>query len=205
MRAERQTAGRGRRGRPWVPLPGNLFASALVLPQAGEGPAQQLSFVAALALEAALRDYVPTDRLALKWPNDVLLDGGKVAGILLERSGAAVVIGFGGNLADAPADVEGRAVSVAGQGLAAPAAGVFVETLAAKLTEWRQRWTHDGFATIRAAWLARATGLGAPITVRLGDRELAGVFTGLAADGALELKCADGSLTTIYAGEVFGL
>ena len=104
VRADRQTGGRGRRGRAWASEAGNLFATTLCRPQPGEGPAQQLSFVAALALDHALQWWVPHERLALKWPNDVLLDDVKCSGILLEGIDGATIIGFGVNLAHHPDD-----------------------------------------------------------------------------------------------------
>ena len=94
VRADVQTAGHGRHGRAWTSLPGNLFASTLVRAQPGEGPAQQLSFVAALALAEAVAPWTGRQRLSLKWPNDLLLGGGKLAGILLQSTGDALVIGF---------------------------------------------------------------------------------------------------------------
>lgn len=203
LRAQWQTAGRGRRGRAWVPVPGNLYASVLVKPRPGEGPPQQLSFVAALALGDAAARWVAAERLALKWPNDLLLDGVKVAGILLEGAGDALVIGFGVNLAGAPEGLERPATSFAAAG-PVPDADAFVAVLESAFAQWRARWAAQGFDAVRSAWLARAAGLGEIIKVRLGERELDGVFAGLAADGALELR--QGCETRlIHAGEVFGI
>ncbi|MGI4881217.1 MAG: biotin--[acetyl-CoA-carboxylase] ligase, partial [Janthinobacterium lividum] len=127
VRADTQTGGRGRRGRAWLSIPGNLFTSVVVRPQAGEGPSQQLSFVAAVALAAMLDRWIAPDRLSLKWPNDVLLDGVKVAGILLEGGvggveGGATIIGFGVNLAGHPDTTERPATSLPAAGIAAPTA-----------------------------------------------------------------------------------
>lgn len=205
VRADVQTGGRGRRGRAWTSLPGNLFASVLVRSQPGEGPAQQLSFVAAVALHEALRGWVPNQRLALKWPNDVLLDGVKVSGILLEGQGDATIIGFGVNLADHPVDSERPATSLAASGLAFPSATVFCATLAASFAAVRAEWQASGFDTVRTAWLTRAGGLGQPLIARLGDVTVQGCFEGLADDGAVQLRLADGSVRLIHAGEVFGM
>ena len=185
VRADTQTGGRGRRGRPWVSVPGNLFASVLTRPQAGEGPAQQLSFVAAVALAAALDRWVAPARLSLKWPNDVLLDGIKVAGILLEGGGGATIIGFGVNLAGHPPATERPATSLPAVGIAAPAAAAVATLLDAAFAGVRAQWRDHGFAPVRTAWLARAAGLGAPIEARLGSENVPGIFSGLAADGAL--------------------
>ncbi len=186
-------------------VPGNLFASILVRPQAGEGPAQQLSFVAAVALARALDRWIAPDRLTLKWPNDILLDGVKVAGILLEGGAGATIIGFGVNLAGHPAATERPATSLPTAGIAAPAAGVVAEQLATCFATTRAAWRDDGFDAIRVAWLDRAAGIGSPLEARLGVETLTGIFTGLAPDGALLLTRADATIRAIHAGEVFAL
>ena len=205
VRADVQTSGRGRRGRTWVSQPGNLFASVLVRPQPGEGPAQQLSFVAAVALDRALTTSVPPERLALKWPNDLLLDGVKVSGILLEGQGDATIIGFGVNLADHPVDTERPATSLAAAGVAPPAAAAFCIRLAESFAATRAEWRTYGFAGIRTAWLSRATGVGHRLEARLGAETLLGRFEDLGPDGALQLRLDDGSLRAVHAGEVFAV
>lgn len=210
MRADTQTGGRGRRGRAWLSIPGNLFTSVVVRPQAGEGPSQQLSFVAAVALAAMLDRWVAPDRLGLKWPNDVLLDGIKVAGILLEGGvggvgSGATIIGFGVNLAGHPDATERPATSLLAAGIAAPTAAEAADRLAAEFATARATWRTYGFEAIRAAWLARAAGLGRPIEARLGGETVTGTFTGLGPDGALDLTLADASVRRIHAGEVFAL
>ncbi len=186
-------------------VPGNLFASVVTRPQAGEGPSPQLSFVAAVALARALDHWVAPDRLTLKWPNDVLLDGVKAAGILLEGRGASTVIGFGVNLAGHPDTTERPATSLPAAGIAAPPAADVVVRLAATFADVRAGWRDYGFAPVRSEWLARAAGLGAAIEARLGGETVAGTFTGLGDDGALLLTRADASVRAIYAGEVFAL
>lgn len=205
MFADAQIGGRGRRGRAWTSLPGNVFASVLTRPQPGEGPTQQLSFVAALALAGALDAYVEARRLTLKWPNDVLLDGIKVAGILLEKQGDACVIGIGVNLAAHPADSERPAISLAAAGIAPPSAATFVAELSGHFARVRAIWRDHGFAATRGAWLARAAGLGKPLVARVGSETLTGVFEGLADDGALQLRLDNGDLRAVHAGEVFGI
>ena len=197
--ADRQTAGRGRRGRVWSDGAGNLMASVLVR---AEGPVQQLSFVAALALRAAL-GLGP--RIKLKWPNDLLLDGVKVSGILLERSGDALIIGMGVNLAQHPADTERPAISLAAAGVAAPAAVDVLARLMPAFAEYRALWAAQGFAPIRAAWLDHAAGVGDRIAARLGAETVEGRFEGLEPDGALALRLDDGQLRAVHAGEVFAL
>lgn len=186
-------------------IPGNVFASVLTRPQAGEGPAPQLSFVAAVALARALDRWVAPDRLTLKWPNDVLLDGVKVAGILLEGGSGATIIGFGVNLAGHPDGIERPATSLPAAGIAAPPAADVVAALAATFADVRADWRDHGFAPVRAAWLARAAGLGQRLEARLGTESVTGVFAGLGSDGALLLTLPDAGVRAIHAGEVFAL
>ncbi|MGI4880300.1 MAG: biotin--[acetyl-CoA-carboxylase] ligase [Janthinobacterium lividum] len=205
VRADRQTSGRGRRGRVWVSVPGNLFASVLVRPQPGEGPAQLLSFVAAVALRQALEHWAPAASLRLKWPNDVLLGGTKVAGILLEGHAGATIIGIGVNLAGHPADLDRPATSIAGAGIPAPTAAEFLDVLVVAFAAVRAEWRRDGFAPIRRRWLAGAAGLGGRIEARLGSETICGRFEDIGGDGALILRLDDATVRRIHAGEVFPL
>ena len=205
VRADRQKAGRGRRGRVWASDTGNLFASVWCRPQALEGPSQQLSFVASLALDVALQFYVPAERLSLKWPNDVLLDGVKCAGILLEGQPGGTIIGIGVNLAHHPQATERPATSLPAAGIASPALAEFAERLATALSAIRQIWRDGGFDPIRTLWLSRAAGKGAQLEARLGTETVIGRFEDLAADGALLLRLHSGAVRAIHAGEVFGL
>lgn len=205
VRADRQLAGRGRRGRSWASESGNVFATTLVRPQPGEGPPQQLSFVAALALDHVLQWWVPHERLALKWPNDVLFDCMKLSGILLESAAGGTVIGFGVNLVHHPDEVERPAISLVGGGIQPPSASEFVARLRDCFAGVRAKWRSHGFEPIREAWLERAAGRGGLLAARLGKETLTGRFDGLAPDGALRLRLVDGSVRAIHAGEVFGL
>jgi BirA family biotin operon repressor/biotin-[acetyl-CoA-carboxylase] ligase len=210
--ARRQTAGRGRRGRAWVSEPGNLYASLLLTDPARPQHAAELSLVAALAVHDALaeRAAVLGPRVKLKWPNDVLCDGAKLAGILVEGEGLpgrplAVVIGIGVNCAHHPADAAYPATDLAAAGaLVAPEtiAQALIGTMARRLAEWDRG---ENFAAIRAAWLKRAAGLGAPARVRLPEREVDGVAETLDETGRLVLRLADGSRERIAAGEMFPL
>jgi BirA family transcriptional regulator, biotin operon repressor / biotin---[acetyl-CoA-carboxylase] ligase len=210
--AARQTAGRGRRGRAWVSEPGNLYASLLLTDPSRPEQAAELSFVASLALRDALAALAPSlaTRLALKWPNDLLLDGAKLAGILLEAERAperplAVVIGIGVNCAHHPETDGYPATDLAAHGVTvAPAAllACLADAMAARLAQWERS---AGFATIRAAWLAHAMGIGSEIRVQLPDRALEGRFETLDDGGRLMLRLASGATETVTAGEVFGL
>lgn len=211
--AREQSAARGRRGRGWA-MPAGNFAGTLVLrPQGGPVAAAQLSFVAALALYDTLADVCgPSVRLAIKWPNDVLLNGGKVAGILLESSGPGdgalmVAVGIGVNLAAAPdaSQLEARAVqpvSVFGETGHLVSQDEFLDFLAMAFARWQAQLDAYGFAPIRNAWLARAARLGEPIVARIGSTESHGVFEGIDDSGALVLKTAAGRLV-IPAADVY--
>lgn len=210
--AGEQTEGRGRRGRAWTTGRGNLAASLLLVDPAEPPLTASVSFVAGLALHQAVLDLAGpsfADRLKLKWPNDLLLDRMKVAGILVEgeklAGGAfAVVIGIGVNCRSHPA---GEAVYPATDLLSAGAAvdsDVLFERLATNLAAELALWDRGrGFDAIRAAWLARAIGVGEAITVNLPDRALVGRFDALDGDGRLVLALPDGARETISAGDLF--
>lgn len=205
MRADVQTAGRGRRGRPWQHRPGNLAASLCLRPGDGE-PAHQLSLVAGVALDDALSAWVPANRLMLKWPNDVLLDGVKLAGILVERAGPAVILGFGVNLDHHPDGLDPPSTSVAAAGLPPPSPAQLLEALRDAMTRWRDRWRSEGLAPVRARFLARAHPMGTRLVARLADGSaIPGWFEGLAEDGALNLRLDNGAIRAIHAADVFAI
>lgn len=202
--ARTQTAGRGRRGRSWVSQPGNLFATLLLHAPSPPAQAPQLSFVAAVALADALSACAPAcaEALTLKWPNDVLLGGAKVAGVLIEAEGDSVAIGMGVNCLSHPPDTEFPAADLSA--FAVDADAVFAALSAAMAQRLAQWGRGAGFAAIRAAWLVRAHGLGQTIRVRLPERELSGRFDGLDEAGRLLLHRSDGTVEAITAGDVFG-
>jgi BirA family biotin operon repressor/biotin-[acetyl-CoA-carboxylase] ligase len=201
LRAERQTAGRGRQGRAWESPAGNLYASTLVRLRASDPPPATLALVAAVALEETVQTHGV--RATLKWPNDLLVDGAKLSGILLEREGDAVVIGMGVNIAHCPAGTDRPAVSMAALG-ATPDPAIFAETLAEAFARWLGRWRGEGLAPVRERWLARAHPRGTALTARLVDGSAVdGLFDGLDRDGALILRLADGALRVIHAADVF--
>ena len=207
--ARRQTAGRGRRGRAWSGLDGNLFATGLYTLQCEPGRAAELSFAAALAVCAVCdRALGDPQRARVKWPNDVLVDGRKVSGILLESGqapggGLWLAVGIGINLAAHPDDAERPATSLA----AATGASLHRETALSLLVEAfeqaRQRWLRDGFGPVRDAWLARAHGLGERCEARLEGETVRGVFADLAPDGSLRMDLDNGGRRYISAGDVF--
>ncbi len=177
--------------------PGNLYASTLVRLQPGDPPAATLALAAAIALHEVASFHA--GGLSLKWPNDLLASGAKVAGILLEREGEAVVIGFGVNLAAHPDLPDRPSTSLAALAGTVPDPAGFLEMLAESFARWLMRWRQDGVAAIRRRWLEAAH----PIGTALATSEGAGLFEGLDEAGALRLRLADGSIRTIHAGDVF--
>lgn len=196
-----QTAGYGRRGRRWSQVTGDFAGTLLFKPEAAPERWGQLSFVVSLALAGGLDEFIGEDRITLKWPNDVLVEGAKAAGILLESLGAQLSIGVGVNMVSAPEGLPYKAARLMDYAPPPPPAD-FAATLDAHFWIHYGQWLKQGFAPIRDAWLARAGGLGAEITVRLPNEELQGVFEGMDETGALILRSKAGT-RTIAAGEVF--
>lgn len=200
LRAKRQNAGRGRLGREWQSAEGNLYASTLVRLRSGDPCASELGLLAAVALDDTVRTFFPfADGLLLKWPNDLMLGGAKLCGILLERAGDAVVIGFGVNITFAP-EVPGRETACLSDFGPTPDAATFVEVLAEIFAHWLAQWRNFGLAPVRARWLDRAHPIGTALTIT-GATPLTGLFNGLEPDGALRLRMADGTNHIIHAGD----
>lgn len=194
--ARRQTAGRGRQGKPWVAPEGNLNATLLVRPHCETRRAAQLSFAACLAVADLFAEAAPTADIRLKWPNDALINGRKAAGVLLESAGRGLVpdwmaIGIGINLVAVP---EGAlpgcvpATSLVAEGGRPLTPEQALDRLAPRFEHWRTAHAVDGFQALRAAWLARATGLGQRIEARLPDRVVHGIYEDVDADGNLVLN-----------------
>jgi len=201
LRAERQNAGKGRQGRAWDSPAGNLYISTLIRLRPSDPPAATLALVAAVALEETVRTFGGS--AVLKWPNDLLVEGAKLSGILLERVEDAVILGIGVNLAHHPEGLDRAATSLAAHG-PAPDPELFAETLAESFERWVARWRGEGLASVRDRWLARAHPAGTALTARLADGSaLDGLFDGLTSEGALILRLADGTRRVIHAGDVF--
>ena len=193
-----QDAGRGRQGREWVSESGNFFGSTLVSLAAGDPAPQSLSLVAGLALVEAVDVAVPDQPLMLKWPNDLMLGTAKLAGILLERSGDRVVVGFGVNLASAP-KLEGRDAGAL-NGVLLPQA--FAPLLAGSFARMLSLWRSSDAEAFARAWLARAHPVGTHLTVHSSAEEKTnGTFDGIEPDGALRLR-RNGDVDLIRAGDV---
>lgn len=197
LRAERQSGGKGRQGRPWQSHPGNLYVSTLVRIGQGEPPAPTLALVAAVALHEVLGAFAPS--LRIKWPNDLLAEGAKLAGILLERAGDAVVIGFGANLAHHPEGIGRPVTSIAALSGIAPDPAIVADGLGERFAAWLARWRGEGLPPVRDAWLAAAH----PIGTRLDTPAGQGRFAGLDQKGALRIETVDGMIHLVHAGDVF--
>ena len=207
--ADRQSAGRGRRGRNWESPTGNLAATLFLRPAKPAVDCAQLSFVAAIAASDMVTRYAGSAAVRVKWPNDVLADGNKIAGILLESASAGgdrpdwLAVGIGVNLSVYPEGTEFPATSLSALGIAPPAARDALTGLAAAWAKWYEVWLQRGFGEIRDVWLSRAAGLGTRIRARLQNEETHGVFEGIDATGALILRESLDRTRTISAGEVF--
>ncbi|WP_274424641.1 biotin--[acetyl-CoA-carboxylase] ligase [Chelativorans sp. YIM 93263] len=219
--ASQQTGGRGRRGRPWATPPGNLAATLLVVGELEASAAATLGFVAGLSLGDALSAIVPDgkvamgvdsasagrDRFELKWPNDVLADGSKLAGILLESSVLdegrfALAIGIGVNVTSHPEDVPYPATSLARLGAGVSAAELFLALSDAWVDNIRLWNGGHGLAAIRERWLARAAGLGSEVSLRIDGRVVRGVFETIDESCRFVIRENDGSRLRIAAGDV---
>jgi BirA family biotin operon repressor/biotin-[acetyl-CoA-carboxylase] ligase len=207
--AREQLQGRGRRGRSWSSPPGNLYASLLLIDVGPPEHLPELGFVAGVALFAALRNILGEDpRLGIKWPNDILFDGAKLSGILLESSllpggRTACVAGFGVNCRSHPATLPYAATDLTTIGTMLDWPEDVFSRLSDAMTEMLQVWAIGlGFAEIRAQWLKSALGLGEPIRIVLGTTHMSGVFESIDSRGRLILR--EGANTRgIEAGDVF--
>ncbi len=212
IRALCQSQGRGRQGREWVSEPGNVYASLLLTEPVEPGRLTQLSFVTALAVHDAVSSCLATvaerPELTVKWPNDVLLGGAKISGILLESSSLApdcnvLVVGIGINVRHHPQTTLYPTTHLRDHCPKADVTAVFealVEAFKARYEQWRGG---KGFAEIREVWLERAHGVGQAVRITLPDRTLDGVFEALGDDGALILRMSDGTQYPIHAGDLF--
>lgn len=201
VHADEQTAGRGRLSRRWFSPPGNLYLSIVLRLDLPPSRSLELGFLAALAVADAVDALLPRQvRATLKWPNDVLVRNGKIAGILAEQASAAMILGIGLNVLHAPAGVPYQVSTIVGCGGLATVDGTREKLLQA-LGSWIEVWQQDGFAPIRAAWLARAHAPGSTLGVRLADRFVTGEFAGIDTDGTLLLDTPQGR-ARIVAGDV---
>jgi BirA family biotin operon repressor/biotin-[acetyl-CoA-carboxylase] ligase len=204
IRADRQTAGRGRRGRSWISPTSNLYASVLLRPQRPISEAAALGFAAVTAMGDVAEALLPAGVLVQhKWPNDLLINGSKASGILLEVQPGFLVLGIGVNVASHPADTPYPATDLVAEGVTPITVQALLERFLGAFAPRYETWEADGFAALLPAWRRRAAGLGAPIEVRLERETLSGIFQDLEADGSLRLALADGTERRIAAGDVY--
>lgn len=192
-------------GRRWETADGNLFASTIVRVSSKDPPAASLAFVAALAAYDTAQKIAPEAVIQIKWPNDLLTaDGAKFCGMLLERSGDAVIIGIGINLFTHPPGLERAVTDLRTAGAHPPHAQAVVEILGEAMHRWLQRWRNGGVAAILKDWQERAHPPGTALIVNLpGGDTLKGEYAGLDEDGALQLRLANGEIHAIHAADVF--
>lgn len=213
--AKQQSSGRGRMGRPWVSMDGNLFVSLLLSPDKIQNEWPQLSFVAALAVYDAIAPLLPDgdDELRLKWPNDLLLNGRKLGGILLESFSTPakdgipakswVVVGVGVNVEHSPSDTEIPATHLKAAGVEIVSAKIVLSRFIHHFIQRYDAWDKKGFTAIQKDWMKAAHPKGTPMRARLMTETLHGTFAGLDNDGACQVKLPDGSARSITAGDVF--
>lgn len=202
LHADEQTAGRGRLERRWTSTPGNLYSTLIYPTNAAIHILPQLAFVVGLAVCDAVRAATPHAKPSLKWPNDCLIDGAKIAGILCEvvsQPRVVAVLGCGINVDHAPKGLAYPAISLREIGATHSVADVF-SIYATALTNWLAIWAEGaGFATIRTAWLDHAIGLGETVIINAST----GSFAGINEHGAILLENAQGDIQTHHAGDLF--
>jgi BirA family biotin operon repressor/biotin-[acetyl-CoA-carboxylase] ligase len=204
IRADRQTAGRGRRGRNWSSPQGNLYASILLRPERSASEAAALGFAAVITIgDVAEALLPPGTRVQHKWPNDLLINDRKASGILLEAQPGFVVLGIGVNMTSHPADTPYPATDLVAAGAAPIAPQALLERLLTAFGPHYDSWEREGFAALLPAWRRRAAGLGEVIEVRLERDTLTGIFRDLEPDGTLRLGLSDGTERRIAAGDVY--
>lgn len=201
IHALRQTAGRGRHGRQWESPEGNLYCSVLLRPSGEIRTYGQYSFVAALALADTVTELLPHTKVTLKWPNDVLAGGKKISGILLESGTGWLVAGMGLNVLHHPDNTLYPSTSLKAANAAVLDSSKILKTLLAHFVRWHAVMQKEGFIPIRSAWLEKAQK--GPLTLRLPDATIEGVFTDIDEHGHLILRLADGAKRVIATGDVF--
>lgn len=202
LRATRQTGGLGRLGRQWESPAGNLYASTLVRLTDADPPAHTLALVAANAVHASIAPLC-SGSTRIKWPNDIMVDGAKIAGILLERAGDAIVVGMGVNVARHPDRLDRPVTSVIAQGTSGVDAEALFGALRKHFAHWLDCWRTQGIAPIITYWQANAHPTGTPLRIASPDgTAISGSFDSLDRDGALILRLANGERRVIHAGDV---
>lgn len=209
IRADRQSAGRGRRGRSWSSPAGNLYCSWVLRPDQPPAVIATLSFVTVIALGDVLCDLLPQRAVRHKWPNDLLVEGRKISGILLESADGspttrpALVIGLGVNIVSHPDQAMYPVTDMLEQGAAPISAPALLDLFLRRFAHHYEIWREGGFAAVLPFWRERAIGIGGDVVARLEMETLAGRFVDLDRDGNLLLALPDGTLRRIAAGDIF--
>ncbi|MBA4091900.1 MAG: biotin--[acetyl-CoA-carboxylase] ligase [Sphingobium sp.] len=202
LRAGRQTGGRGRMGRAWESPDGNLYCSTLVRLQPNDPLPHTLALVAANAVHALVAPLCH-GQARIKWPNDILVDGAKIAGILLERAGDAIVVGIGINVTDHPEGLDRPVTSLTAQGAANVQAHALLDRLVQLFSHWLSIWRAQGIDPIRTHWLLNAHPTGTAMRVVQPDgAAIEGTFDTLDRHGMLILRLANGQSHAIHAGDI---
>lgn len=202
LRAARQTGGKGRMGRAWESPDGNLYCSTLVRLQPADPLPHTLALVAANAVHALVAPLC-AGQARIKWPNDILVDGAKIAGILLERAGDAIVVGIGINVTGHPVGLDRPVTSLAAQGANDATAQALYDRLAQLFAHWLSIWRAQGLDPIRTHWLLNAHPTGTPMRVIQPDGgQVEGTFDTLDRQGMLILRLANGDSRAIHAGDI---
>ncbi|PBN44449.1 biotin--[acetyl-CoA-carboxylase] ligase [Sphingobium sp. D43FB] len=203
LRARRQSGGRGRMGRTWDSPVGNLYCSTLVRLQPGDPLPHTLALVAANAVHALVAPLC-AGQARIKWPNDILVDGAKIAGILLERTSDAIIVGIGINVTDHPVNLDRPVTSLCAQGAVDFDAGALLDRLAQIFAHWLAIWRAQGLDPVRTHWLLNAHPTGTPMRVQQPDGStVEGAFDTLDRQGMLILRLANGQSRAIHAGDIF--
>lgn len=212
VRANQQTEGRGRRGREWVSQKGNLYCSGLYPHDGSLQDAARMSFVAALAVAECLEAYIAADKINLKWPNDILVEGKKASGILLEGGQGWFIVGVGINLLSHPINTEFPATHLLEHIEAVlldqpepilTGPDTVMAGLAQRFNFWRNIILDKGFEAISKAWVSRAYNIPGEVTVRLPKEQFSGQAQGLDENGALRVRLENGTIRHVHAGDVF--
>ena len=210
IQARTQTGGRGRRGRTWVSPVGNLYMSLILRPDCSVASGLEISFVSAIAMCDTIGSVLPPmTTVAAKWPNDVLVNGRKAAGILLESASGStgklrwLVVGLGVNIEQFPSDTEYPATSLYFEGVTDVAPLELLSAFTRHFKRWFDTWKSEGFSVIRSAWLQRAAGLGKALEVRLPEERFVGRFLDIDENGSLLVELENGTVRSVTTGDIF--
>lgn len=210
--AKEQTNGKGRSGREWQSLPGNLFVTVLLQPGCDIALIPQLTYVASLAAMNTIQDLLPEDcEISLKWPNDVLINGKKIAGILLESFMVPdddqrwVAVGVGMNVEESPGDVLFPATSLKEEGVEIISAKIVLSRYVHCFVEAYNQWSRKGFTSIRRQWNSAAWSIGNQVRISLPHEEIEGVFKNIDLDGGLVIQISPTKKRVIHAGDMFAV